>query len=121
MSGWENVIFTEDANVDFLDDLANLDDDGGVEEVVEAISDAIKVAQSDGHVTEVDTQNGLAAATIAAIWAGAPYSAGEIVSNYPFIRSYVGHGSEELYEAAAELLEDADTQEDLEVYIEALS
>lgn len=121
MSGWENVIFTEDANVDFLDDLANLDDEGGVEEVVEAVGDAIKVAQTDGHVTEVDSLNGLAAATIAAIWAGAPYSAGEIVSNYPFIRSYVGHGTEDLYEAAAELLENADTEEDLDVYIEALS
>lgn len=117
MSTWDGSIFAEDANVDFLDDLVDLDDD----EIVEAVRDACLLVQKQPGASEDDVLNGLAAATIAAIWAGAPFSAGEVAENYPFIRGLAGSGDEQLNEAAAELLENADTDEDLEQFIEALS
>lgn len=117
MSAWDASIFAEDANVDFLDDLVDLDDD----EIVEAMRDACLLVQRQPGASEDDVLNALAAATIAAIWAGAPFSAGEVAETYPFIRGLVGSGDEELNEAAAELLENADTDEDLDQFIEALS
>lgn len=117
MSAWDASIFAEDVNVDFLDDLVDLDDG----EIVEAVRDACLLVQKQTGASEDDVLNGLAAATIAAIWAGAPFSAGDVAEDYPFIRGLVGSGDEELNEAASELLENADTDEDLEQFIEALS
>ena len=76
VSTWDMAIFNEDANVDFLDDLADLDFD----EAVEAVRDACLLAGDKGNATEEEILNGQAAATIAAIWAGAPFSAGEVAS-----------------------------------------
>ncbi|ADK28308.1 DUF4259 domain-containing protein [Corynebacterium pseudotuberculosis] len=117
MSTWEREIFSEEVNVDFLDELNDLDSD----DVVEAVRDACVLATGTGRVSEDEQLNGLAAATIAAIWAGAPFSDGDLVSTYPFIREYIGEGDEALHESAAKLLEEADTEEDLEAFLEALS
>ena len=117
MSSWDEDIFADDINVDFLDELANLDD----EDIVESVSDACALATNGNSVSEEEQRNALAAATIAAIWAGAPFSAGEIVSSYPFIRELAGSGSEELNEQALELLEGVEEDYDLEAFIEALS
>ncbi|GAA1472391.1 hypothetical protein P4N68_04065 [Corynebacterium felinum] len=116
MSTWDREILSEEVNTEFLDDIADSD----VEDIEEAIADAVVLGNSD-TATDDEFYNGLAAATIVAIWAGAPYSAGEIIENYPFIRDMIGTGEEELREKASELLESADTELDLEVYIEALS
>lgn len=117
MSTWDASIFNEEANVEFLDDLTELDD----EDIVEAIRDACLLVVKQPGASEVDRLNGLAAATIAAIWAGAPFSAGEVAESYPFIRALVGSGDEELNAAAAELLESTETDADLDQFTEALT
>lgn len=90
MSSWDEDIFADEVNVDFLDELADLED----EEIVAAVDDACALAVSGEEQTEEEQRNALAAATIAAIWAGAPFSAGEVVEDYPFIRDLAGSGSE---------------------------
>lgn len=118
MSSWDQVIFDEDVNVEFLDELSELDDDDIVMTVRDACLLAVRQADS---ASEDERRNGLAAATIAAIWAGAPFSAGDVAENYPFIRELIGSGDEALSEAAAELLESEETDEDVDQFIEALS
>ncbi|MFI5505086.1 DUF4259 domain-containing protein [Corynebacterium kutscheri] len=117
MGAWDDRILNEDINVDFLDDLLDREDS----EIIEAIHDACVAATSGGRLSTEEERNGLAAATVVAIWAGAPFSGGEIVENYPFIRELIGEGDEELREKAAELLENAEIEEDLDAYLEALS
>ncbi|MEJ5928391.1 DUF4259 domain-containing protein [Corynebacterium sp. H128] len=117
MGAWDIAIFANESNVDFLDEIATLDS----EDIVEAIDDAVALVASNKAVNEEEVANGLLAATIAAIWAGAPFSAGEIAENYPFVRELAGSGSELLRERSAAILEEADTEEDLEVYLEALN
>lgn len=116
MGAWDREILSEELSIEFLDELIELDDD----EIVEGVADAIKVAVGD-RVSDDELVVGYAAATIAAIWAGAPYSAGDIVADYPFIRNLAGEGDEQLRELASQLLEEADTEADLETYLEALS
>ena len=99
------------------DELSDLDDD----EIVEAVRDACLLVLRQSNVNEVERLNGLAAATIAAIWAGAPFSAGDVADTYPYIRELIGTGDESLHEAAAELLESVEDDEDVEVFTEALS
>ncbi|WP_049158684.1 DUF4259 domain-containing protein [Corynebacterium striatum] len=117
MSTWDENIFSDGVNVDFLDELANLDD----EDIVEAVSDACALATSGDAISADEERNAQAAATIAAIWAGAPFSAGEVVSSYPFIRGLAGSGDEALNEHALEILEAVEEDYDLEAFIEALS
>ncbi|AKK02530.1 DUF4259 domain-containing protein [Corynebacterium epidermidicanis] len=117
MGAWDVAIFTDELNSDFLDDLTALD----AEDIVEAVEDAVNLVAKQDHVSDEEKANGLLAATIAAIWAGAPFTAGEIAENYPFVRELIGEGSAGLRETAATVLEDADTEEDLEVYLEALA
>ena len=101
MSSWDEDIFADEVNVDFLDELADLED----EEIVAAVDDACALAVSGEEQ----------------IWAGAPFSAGEVVEDYPFIRDLAGSGSENLNEHALELLEEVEEDYDLEPFIEALS
>ena len=116
MGAWDNKILNDPVNTDFLDELVALDDD----EIVETVADACKLLLGDPHVTDDDRANGLCAATIAAIWAGAPYSAGDVVEEYPFIRELIGSGDESLYDDATSVLEEVDEEYDTEPYIEAL-
>ncbi|MFH0412130.1 DUF4259 domain-containing protein [Corynebacterium sp. L4756] len=117
MSTWDEHIFTEDVNVEFLEDLNNLEED----DIIEAVRDAVVLATDDSSASEDEELNALAAATIAAIWAGAPFTAGEVVSNYPYIRDLVGYSSEALNEKATELLEGVEEEYDLEAFLEALA
>lgn len=116
MSTWDEQIFTVDANTDFLDELVDLD----FEDVFEAVRDAVLLAAKQDS-SEEELLNGQAAATIAAIWAGAPFSAGEIAETHPFIRLRPDEMDEQLVESAASVLEEADTEEDLEQFLEALA
>ena len=122
MSTWDIEIFSREANTDFLDELATLDD----EDIVEAVEDSCKLVLSSTRLSAEEQENGLCAATIAAIWAGAPFSASEVADKYPFLRELVGHISEELSEAASTVLEAArdeteeDSDLDIEPFIEAL-
>ncbi|QGU02689.1 hypothetical protein CKALI_09170 [Corynebacterium kalinowskii] len=117
MGAWDIAIFADENNADFLDEMASLDS----EDIVEAVEDAVALVASGKAVNEEETANGHLAATIAAIWAGAPFTAGEIAENYPFVRQLAGSGSELLRERAGAILEEVDTEEDLEVYLEALN
>lgn len=117
MSTWDMTIFNEDANVDFLDDIADLDH----EDMVEAVRDACLLAMDKDNATEEELLNGQAAATIAAIWAGAPFSAGETADTYPFLRTAAADVDEKLVEAAAAILEDVDSEQDVDQFLEALS
>lgn len=120
MSTWDREIFSDETNADFLDELARLEPD----DIPEAVLDAVLLANGSAASDE-EIANGRAAATIAAIWAGAPFSAGEIAETYPFIRSNPGEMSEQLAETAAAVLEaaaeDGDFEADLEQFIEALA
>ncbi|MFP7366370.1 hypothetical protein SFC07_11465 [Corynebacterium callunae] len=117
MGAWDDAILTEEVNVDFLDEIAELDTD----DIVEALEDACLLIINQDKATEDEILNGQAAATIAAIINGAPYSAGQVLENYPFIRELIGEGSETLRAAAARVLEEADVEYDLEAYLEALN
>ena len=97
MTTWDEQIFTIDTNADFLDEISDLDTD----EIVEAVRDA--------------------AATIAASWSGAPFSAGDVAEAYPFIRLRPDEIDEKLVEAAAAVLEAVETEADLEQFLEALA
>ena len=117
VSTWDEQIFTVDTNTDFLDELVDLD----FEEILEAVRDAVLLAAKQDDPTEDDLLNGQAAATIAAIWAGAPFSAGESAEAYPFIRRRPDERDEQLVGSAAAVLEEADTDADLEQFLEALA
>lgn len=117
MSTWDRHVFSQDVNVEFLDDLAQLDSD----EVAGAVRDAVLLAARQQSPSNDERANGQAAATIAAIWSGAPFSAGDVADAYPFIRSADVEVDEDLAEAAASVLEAADTEEDVDQFIEALS
>lgn len=116
MNTWEEYVLTLEANVDFLEELNELE----TEEVPEALHDACILAR-DAQEGSDEYTNGLAAATIVAIWAGAPFSAAEVLEDYPYIRANIGHDDEELHEVAAGLLEAVDTEYDMEAFLEALS
>lgn len=116
MSGWETEVFSHDLNQDFLDELVQLDD----EDILVAVVDALEIAVGDSP-REDDLVLGQAAATILAIWAGAPFGFGDTLSGYPFIRDLIGAGDEEIREKAGALLESVETEEDLEPYLDALA
>ncbi|GAB3941926.1 DUF4259 domain-containing protein [Corynebacterium tapiri] len=117
MSTWDSEIFNDDANEEFLAELDGLPED----DIVEAVRDACLLTLKQGNVSAEEEANGLAAATIAAIWAGAPFSAAEIVDTHPFIRDLIGSADAELCEAAAQVLETAETETDIDQFIEAVS
>ena len=117
MSTWDTVIFSEETNVDFLDDIAGLDGD----DVIEAVRDACLLAADSANASEDDVLNGQAAATVAAIWAGAPFSAGDIADSYPFLRSSSVELDEKLVDAAVSILENVDADYDVDQFLEALS
>lgn len=116
MSTWDDIIFNDEVNSEFLEELADLDD----ADILEALEDACLLIINQDNPTSEEELNGRAAATIAAILAGAPYSAGQIVEEYPFIRNLAGEGSESLNAAALKVLEAVDSEYDLDPYLEAL-
>ncbi len=121
MSTWDSVIFNEDAVTELFEEVDALDGD----DRADALLDACKLAIGDA--TEEEERAGLGAATVAAIWCGAPFSAGEIVNDNPFIREGIGSCPEELREAAGEVFESLldglsdEEQEAAEDFAEAVS
>lgn len=99
MSIWDTEIFKNDSVLDFLDEVENLD----VEQREGALIDSCQMALSTDD--EDEQCAGLAAAVVAAIWAGAPFSSSRIVEDYSFIKEGIGHISEELTEAATEVFD----------------
>lgn len=121
MSTWDSIIFSSDAVIDLLEEVSVLEDD----DLSGALLDACRLAAGDADDDEV--RAGLGAATVAAIWSGAPFSAGQLVDEYPFIREGIGSCPEELREAAAETFDvlvpglPEDEQEAVEDFAEAVN
>ena len=99
MSIWDTEVFTNDTVLDFLDEVDGLDED----QREEALIDTCQIALSADD--ENEQLAGLAAAVIAAIWAGAPFSSSRIVEDYAFIKEGIGEYSEELMETATEVFD----------------
>ena len=60
MSSWDQKIFSNDDNIDFLDEIADLDE----EDILEAVRDAVLLAADQDSASDEERTNGLAAATI---------------------------------------------------------
>lgn len=97
MSGWDEEIFADEAVVELLEELSSYDG----EERQEAMEDACRLALNSGDPDE--QRAGLGAATVVAIWSGAPYTAAETVEEFPFIRKGIGAADDDLRELAAEV------------------
>ena len=134
MTSWDEHALANDQVQDFLQEIQEEYEDAGadsdVETVVTALEDAVVIAQKQAARGDEDYAVGLAAASIAAIWSGAPYSISELADEYSVIRGGIGRASEVLQERAAQLLEDEsealeeaglEVPEGLETYHEALS
>lgn len=123
MSSWDEYIFEEQDNEEFLDELVDLDE----QDLYEAIEDAVNLGLRAGSHDDVEYLNGLCAASVAAIWCGAPFSTGAVTDEYPFIREHIGSCETSLQELSGQLLDKElertgdDAPEGLETYSEALS
>lgn len=123
MSTWDEHIFHDEDNIEFLDDLAELDP----EDLFEALEDAVTLAIRHSAPGEVEYANGLCAASVAAIWCGAPFSSATVADEHPFVRAYIGQCSDSLQEQAGALLDKEmeragdDAPEGLETFAEAVA
>ena len=121
MGAWDAEILNGEINEDFLEELSTLEGD----DVVEGVMDAVLLVSKGNAETEQDIANGECAATIAAIWMGAPYSSSDATQTYEFIVDpgveIADDVVEELTQAASEVLENSETELDLDAYIEALN
>ena len=123
MSGWDEYIFKESDNIEFLEELTDLDD----QDLYEAIEDAVNLALRTEDSDDVEYLNGLCAASITAIWSGAPFSSAVVAEDYQFIREHIGSCETSLQELSAQLLDKElervgdEAFEGLETYAEALS
>ncbi|WP_297009082.1 DUF4259 domain-containing protein [uncultured Corynebacterium sp.] len=125
MSTWDETVFTDENSTDFLTECDRVADDD--RELVVALRDACTVALNHATPGDADHTTGLCAATVAAIWAGAPFTASDVVEEHPLIRARVGACPEELQEAALQVLDaqlerqGEEAPDGLETCVEALS
>ncbi|KAB3522974.1 hypothetical protein GC425_03545 [Corynebacterium sp. zg254] len=123
MSTWDHIIFEDEAVQEFFEDLDELD----YTDLSMALKDAIVDATKNAEPGQQDYTVGLGASSLVAIWSGAPYAVADIADRFPFVRGHIGHASQELVDAALELLDGElerlgeDVPEGLETYVEALS
>lgn len=134
MTTWDEKILKNGDVQEFLEELqAEFQDAGsgdGLLGATTALSDAVVFAHKQAARSEGEYAVGLAAATVAAIWCGAPYSVPELVEEFPVIRAGSGQCEPMLQENSTLLLdseisalesEGAEVPEGLETYLEALS
>ena len=128
MSSWDTDVFTDEANVEFLDECDDLEGALLVQALVDATTIALNAERpGDREDADSDFANGLCAATIAAIWAGAPFASATTADDHPYIREGIGQCPDSLQEVALQLLdrelEDGpeDAPDGLETFVEALS
>lgn len=132
MSTWDETVFADDSNADFLAECDDLDGDA----LVEALTDACTLAVGEvdagnagreGLGVNPDYLNGLCAATVAAIWAGAPFTTASVADEHGFLRDGIGQCPDGLQEVALQLLDGEleaagdDAPDGLETVVEALS
>ncbi|WP_297453082.1 DUF4259 domain-containing protein [uncultured Corynebacterium sp.] len=91
MSVWDTEIFGNDSVIELFDEVQDLDSLDRVGALIDAGRIGLDSENSD------ETACALAAAVIIAIWNGAPFSGGDIVEDYGFIREGISetHGREE--------------------------
>ncbi|MDO4910273.1 MAG: hypothetical protein Q3972_00830 [Corynebacterium sp.] len=121
---WDSFIFSTPNNEDYLESLDHYFNEGYPESVVENMLDTC-LTVTDGDASEADLENAALAATITAIWLGAPYTIAEIVDQYPWIKNIGLEVDDELYDAAATVLERAaehwaDEEFEFDVFTESL-
>lgn len=128
MSTWDETVFADDTNADFLADCDDLEG----EALQTALQDACTLAldsdaADEGRAVDPDYINGLCAATVAAIWSGAPFTSASVADEHPFIRAGIGQCPDSLQGIALELLDaeleaaGEDAPDGLETAVEALS
>lgn len=123
MSTWDESVLTDEAATDFLDECDDLEQ----ADFVAALVDATTVALNHAGRGTADFRTGLCAATVAAIWSGAPFTAADAVDAHPHIRTGIGECPEELEAVALQLLDRElettgdDAPDGLETAVEALS
>lgn len=123
MSTWDESVFTDEAATDFLDECDDLEQ----ADYVAGLVDACTVALNHASRGTDDFRTGLCAATVAAIWAGAPFTAADEVDAHPAIRAGIGECPEELQTVALQLLDREleqagdEAPDGLETVVEALS
>lgn len=123
MSNWDEYIFHDDDNIEFLDELIDLEPT----DLFEALEDAVTLALRHSEPGDVEYLNGLCAASVAAIWCGAPFSSASVADEHPFVREYIGQCSDKLQEQSSLLLDkELENQgeaayEGLETFAEALT
>lgn len=98
MKTWDEEIFTHESNETFLADIDELDS----EDLIEALQDACQLSVTP-TATDEEKLNGLAAATITAMWCGAPFTYSEVAEEYSFVRSHIGRCPEQLRDTAEEV------------------
>lgn len=123
MSNWDEYIFHDDDNIEFLDELIDLEPT----DLFEALEDTVTLALRHSEPGDVEYLNGLCAASVAAIWCGAPFSSASVADEHPFVREYIGQCSDKLQEQSSLLLDkELENQgeaayEGLETFAEALT
>lgn len=123
MSNWDEYIFHDEDNIEFLDELIDLEPT----DLFEALEDAVTLAWRHSEPGDVEYLNGLCAASVAAIWCGAPFSSASAADEHPFVREYIGQCSDKLQEQSSLLLDkELENQgeaayEGLETFAEALT
>lgn len=123
MSNWDEYIFHDDDNIEFFDELIDLEP----ADLFEALEDAVTLALRHSEPGDVEYLNGLCAASVAAIWCGAPFSSASVADEHPFVREYIGQCSDKLQEQSSLLLgKELENQgeaayEGLETFAEALT
>ena len=123
MSNWDEYIFHDDDNIEFFDELIDLEPT----DLFEALEDAVTLALRHSEPGDVEYLNGLCAASVAAIWCGAPFSSASVADEHPFVREYIGQCSDKLQEQSSLLLDkELENQgeaayEGLETFAEALT
>ncbi|MEJ6549442.1 DUF4259 domain-containing protein [Corynebacterium sp. USCH3] len=137
MSTWDETVFADDTNTDFLADCDDLEGDALASALQDACTLALDsgargqggagTAGTAGTTVDPDYINGLCAATVAAIWSGAPFTSAAVADEHPFIREGIGQCPDALQEAALELLDGEleaagdEAPDGLETAVEALS
>ena len=128
MSSWDTTVFTDESNAEFLDECDDLEGADLVQVLVDATTIALNGERpDDGEDADPDFANGLCAATIGAIWAGAPFASASTADDHPYIREGIGQCPDALQEVALQLLDreleegPEDAPDGLEPFVEALS
>ncbi|MGP9724090.1 hypothetical protein ACT3SZ_08755 [Corynebacterium sp. AOP40-9SA-29] len=129
MSTWDETVFADDTNTEFLADCDDLEGAALAEGLRDACALALDTdaGGATGRGVDPDYINGLCAATVAAIWSGAPFTSATVADEHPFIREGIGQCPDDLQEVALEVLDRElesagdDAPDGLETVVEALS